>query len=125
MRRRWCWAAACWRASRDSSSERTGTPAATASGNIGGECPDGAVAWPAILDEVIAVTAVDLPGDPGARHADEPDAVDHAPAGYAVAADWVDVAWGEATDGGTARIQVDVKNEPGSLGIVATVLGHQ
>ena len=34
-------------------------------------------------------------------------------------ADWVDVAWGEASDGGAARIQVDVKNEPGALGIVA------
>lgn len=72
--------------------EESGAVVVAASGNIGGECPDGAVAWPAILDEVIAVTAVDLPGDPGARHADEPDAVDHAPAGYAVAADWVDVA---------------------------------
>lgn len=40
-------------------------------------------------------------------------------------ADWVDVAWGEASDGGAARIQVDVKNEPGALGIVATVLGQQ
>jgi RelA/SpoT family (p)ppGpp synthetase len=40
-------------------------------------------------------------------------------------ADWVDVAWGAASDGGTARVQVDVKNEPGALGIVATVLGKQ
>ena len=40
-------------------------------------------------------------------------------------ADWIDVAWGEASDGGTARVQVDVKNEPGSLGLVATVLGQQ
>ena len=39
--------------------------------------------------------------------------------------DWVDVAWGEASDGGTARIQIDVKNEPGALGIVATILGKQ
>ncbi len=39
--------------------------------------------------------------------------------------DWVDVGWGEASDGGTARVQVDVQNEPGSLGIVATILGQQ
>ncbi|MES2754644.1 MAG: bifunctional (p)ppGpp synthetase/guanosine-3',5'-bis(diphosphate) 3'-pyrophosphohydrolase [Pseudomonadota bacterium] len=39
--------------------------------------------------------------------------------------DWVDIAWGEASDGGMARVQVDVKNEPGALGIVSTILGQQ
>ena len=41
------------------------------------------------------------------------------------AADWVDVAWGQASDGGTARISLDVRNEPGALGLVATILGQQ
>ena len=38
--------------------------------------------------------------------------------------DWVDLAWGEGADGATARISVTVKNEPGSLGIVSTVIGQ-
>ncbi len=37
--------------------------------------------------------------------------------------DWVDVAWGEKTEGAVARISVMVKNEPGSLGIVASIIG--
>ena len=37
--------------------------------------------------------------------------------------DWVDVAWGEETEGAVARISVMVKNEPGSLGIVASIIG--
>ena len=32
-------------------------------------------------------------------------------------ADWVDLAWGDKTEGGTARIAVEVKNEPGALGV--------
>ncbi len=63
--------------------EEAGAVVVAAAGNAGGDCPDGAVAWPAILEEVIAVTAVDV--------FPEPDA-DHAPAGYALTADWVDVA---------------------------------
>lgn len=63
--------------------EEAGAVVVAASGNTGGDCPEGAVAWPAILEEVIAVTAIDVSPEPGA---------DHAPAGYALAADWVDVA---------------------------------
>ena len=37
--------------------------------------------------------------------------------------DWVDVAWGAATEGATARISVTVRNEPGALGIVSTIIG--
>ncbi|WP_242152508.1 RelA/SpoT family protein [Sphingomonas sp. BAUL-RG-20F-R05-02] len=40
-------------------------------------------------------------------------------------ADWVDLAWGDKTEGGTARIAVGVKNEPGSLGTIATIIGGQ
>jgi RelA/SpoT family (p)ppGpp synthetase len=36
--------------------------------------------------------------------------------------DWVDVSWGE-TEGAVARIQVEVRNEPGALGVIATVIG--
>ena len=39
-------------------------------------------------------------------------------------ADWVDLAWGDETDGGAARLRVVVKNEPGALAVVAGVLGN-
>jgi len=38
--------------------------------------------------------------------------------------DWVDLSWGERSDGATARIQVEVRNVPGALGILATVIGQ-
>jgi (p)ppGpp synthase/HD superfamily hydrolase len=38
--------------------------------------------------------------------------------------DWVDVSWGDKADGGVARIQVEVKNEPGALGMLATIMGQ-
>jgi guanosine-3',5'-bis(diphosphate) 3'-pyrophosphohydrolase len=38
-------------------------------------------------------------------------------------ADWVDLAWGDETDGGTARLSVVIKNEPGSLAVIAGILG--
>ncbi|HVJ00308.1 MAG TPA: bifunctional (p)ppGpp synthetase/guanosine-3',5'-bis(diphosphate) 3'-pyrophosphohydrolase [Sphingomonas sp.] len=39
--------------------------------------------------------------------------------------DWVDLAWGDKSEGGTARISVEVKNEPGALGVVSTIIGAQ
>jgi (p)ppGpp synthase/HD superfamily hydrolase len=38
-------------------------------------------------------------------------------------ADWVDLAWGDESDGGTARLCVVIKNEPGSLAAIAGILG--
>ena len=38
--------------------------------------------------------------------------------------DWVDVSWGDESEGATARISVMVKNEPGALGILATIIGQ-
>jgi RelA/SpoT family (p)ppGpp synthetase len=38
-------------------------------------------------------------------------------------ADWVDLAWGDKSDGGTARLSVILRNEPGSLGVMAGILG--
>ena len=37
--------------------------------------------------------------------------------------DWVDVSWGE-TEGAVARISIEVRNEPGALGVIATVIGQ-
>ena len=38
--------------------------------------------------------------------------------------DWVDLQWGDRNEGATARIQVEVKNEPGTLGTLATIIGQ-
>jgi (p)ppGpp synthase/HD superfamily hydrolase len=38
-------------------------------------------------------------------------------------ADWLDLAWGDGSDGGTARLSVTVRNEPGALAIVAGIFG--
>ena len=40
-----------------------------------------------------------------------------------VDADWLDVAWGDGSDGAIARLSVMVRNEPGALAIMAGVLG--
>jgi len=37
--------------------------------------------------------------------------------------DWIDLAWGDKAEGGVARIAVSLKNEPGALGAIATVIG--
>jgi RelA/SpoT family (p)ppGpp synthetase len=41
-----------------------------------------------------------------------------------VDADWVDLAWGDESDGGTARLCVVIKNEPGSLAVIAGIMGN-
>ncbi|MEH3045813.1 RelA/SpoT family protein [Sphingomonas adhaesiva] len=38
--------------------------------------------------------------------------------------DWIDVQWGDKTEGAVARISVEVRNEPGALGMLATVIGQ-
>jgi len=40
-------------------------------------------------------------------------------------ADWVDLSWGDESEGATGRISVEVKNEPGALGTIATIIGAQ
>ena len=38
--------------------------------------------------------------------------------------DWIDLAWGDKAEGAVARISVEVRNEPGALGIVSTIIGQ-
>ena len=38
--------------------------------------------------------------------------------------DWIDVQWGQKTQGAVARISVEVRNEPGALGVIATIIGQ-
>jgi (p)ppGpp synthase/HD superfamily hydrolase len=67
-----------------------------------------------------------VPGDRivGLRRADEAIKIhtidcDHLADG--VDADWLDIAWGDGSDGGTARVAVMVKNEAGSLASIAGI----
>ncbi|MDB5695398.1 MAG: pyrophosphokinae [Sphingomonas bacterium] len=38
--------------------------------------------------------------------------------------DWLDLGWGDGADGAVARVSVMVRNEPGALGLVASVIGQ-
>jgi RelA/SpoT family (p)ppGpp synthetase len=38
-------------------------------------------------------------------------------------ADWVDLAWGDESDGGAAKLCIVIKNEPGSLAVITGILG--
>ena len=38
-------------------------------------------------------------------------------------ADWLDLAWGDGSDGGTARLAIILRDVPGALGMMASVLG--
>ena len=40
-----------------------------------------------------------------------------------VDADWADLAWGDGSDGATARLSVILRNEPGALGVMAGIFG--
>ena len=40
-----------------------------------------------------------------------------------VDADWLDLAWGEGSDGGAARLSVILRDVPGALGTMAGILG--
>lgn len=42
-----------------------------------------------------------------------------------VDADWLDLAWGDGTDGATARLLIVLKNEPGALAVMAGIFGTQ
>lgn len=69
-----------------------------------------------------------VPGDRivGLRRPDEPiqvHTIDCAQLADGVDADWVDLAWGDKSEGGTARLVVVVKNEPGSLAAMSGIFG--
>jgi len=69
-----------------------------------------------------------VPGDRivGLRRADEAivvHAIDCPELADGVDADWVDLAWGDGSDGGTAQLCVVLKNEPGALAVMAGIFG--
>ncbi|MEQ1547758.1 MAG: bifunctional (p)ppGpp synthetase/guanosine-3',5'-bis(diphosphate) 3'-pyrophosphohydrolase [Chakrabartia sp.] len=57
-------------------------------------------------DEAILVHTIDCP--------ELADGVD---------ADWLDIAWGDGSEGGAARLNVIVRNEPGALAVMAGIFG--
>jgi GTP diphosphokinase / guanosine-3',5'-bis(diphosphate) 3'-diphosphatase len=69
-----------------------------------------------------------VPGDRivGLRRADEPiavHAIDCPVLASGIDADWVDLAWGDGSEGATAEIVAILKNEPGALGVMAGIFG--
>jgi GTP diphosphokinase / guanosine-3',5'-bis(diphosphate) 3'-diphosphatase len=69
-----------------------------------------------------------VPGDRivGLRRPDvaiEVHVIDCAALADGVDADWLDLAWGDGSDGGTARLAVTVRNEPGALAAVTGIFG--
>jgi GTP diphosphokinase / guanosine-3',5'-bis(diphosphate) 3'-diphosphatase len=69
-----------------------------------------------------------VPGDRivGLRRPDEAievHAIDCQRLADGIDADWLDLAWGDGSDGATARLRVIVRNAPGSLAIMAGIFG--
>ena len=69
-----------------------------------------------------------VPGDRivGLRRADEPiavHAIDCPVLASGVDADWVDLAWGDGSEGAVAQLLVVLRNEPGALATMAGIFG--
>ncbi|MEY4500932.1 MAG: hypothetical protein RIS52_822 [Pseudomonadota bacterium] len=69
-----------------------------------------------------------VPGDRivGIRRPDEPihvHTIDCAALADGVDTDWLDLAWGDSSEGGAARLAIIVKNEPGALAAMAGIFG--
>ncbi len=69
-----------------------------------------------------------VPGDRivGLRRADEPiavHAIDCPVLASGIDADWVDLAWGDRSEGAVAELVAVLKNEPGALGVMAGIFG--
>jgi len=76
----------------------------------------------------LASCCMPVPGDRiiGLRRPDQPvevHTIDCRKLAEGQDADWVDLAWGDRSDGGTAKLTVTVKNEPGALGAMSSILG--
>ena len=69
-----------------------------------------------------------VPGDRivGLRLPDEPimvHTIDCPVLASGMDADWVDLAWGDGSDGAAAQLFVTLRNEPGALGVMAGIFG--
>ncbi len=107
----------------------------SAGGDVGAAGPAPAQRQPISIKGLTAGVAFDLspcchpvPGDRivGLRRADEPiavHAIDCPVLASGIDADWVDLAWGDGSEGAVAELCVILKNEPGSLGVMAGIYG--
>jgi len=78
----------------------------------------------------LAPCCTPVPGDRivGVRHEDQPvllHVIDCPVLAREPEEGWIDLAWGDGSEGATARLSVTVKNQPGALGVMAGVLGVQ
>ena len=73
-----------------------------------------ATRFPAIVSWVCG-----LPGQPVEVHTIECDRL-----ASGVDADWVDLSWGQGSDGASARLRVVIHNRPGTLGEIAGIFGY-
>ncbi|MBX3563265.1 MAG: bifunctional (p)ppGpp synthetase/guanosine-3',5'-bis(diphosphate) 3'-pyrophosphohydrolase [Sphingomonas sp.] len=76
-----------------------------------------------------AIDCRPIPGDRivGLRRAGKPievHAIECAHLADSDEEDWIDLTWGDKAEGGIARIAVTLKNEPGALGAIATLIGQ-
>ena len=70
-----------------------------------------------------------VPGDRivGLRLADQPvevHTIDCDRLASGIDADWVDLSWGQGSDGASARLRVVIHNRPGTLGEIAGIFGY-
>jgi GTP diphosphokinase / guanosine-3',5'-bis(diphosphate) 3'-diphosphatase len=76
----------------------------------------------------LALCCHPVPGDRivGIRRPDEPiqvHTIDCSGLADGVDTDWLDLAWGDSSEGGAARLNVIIKNEPGALAAMAGIFG--
>ena len=65
------------------------------------------------------IVGLRLPGQPVEVHTIECDRVANG-----VDADWVDLSWGQGSDGASARLRTIIHNRPGTLGEIAGIFGY-
>jgi GTP diphosphokinase / guanosine-3',5'-bis(diphosphate) 3'-diphosphatase len=65
------------------------------------------------------IVGLRLPGQPVEVHTIECDRL-----ASGVDADWVDLSWGQGSDGASARLRVVIHNRPGTLGEIAGIFGY-
>jgi GTP diphosphokinase / guanosine-3',5'-bis(diphosphate) 3'-diphosphatase len=65
------------------------------------------------------IVGLRLPGQPVEVHTIECDRL-----ASGVDADWVDLSWGQGSEGASARLRVVIHNRPGTLGEIAGIFGY-
>jgi GTP diphosphokinase / guanosine-3',5'-bis(diphosphate) 3'-diphosphatase len=66
-------------------------------------------------DRIVGIRRIDLPVEVHTIHCQRLDSI--------ADADWIDLSWGQGSDGGAARLRVVVHNRPGTLAEMAGIFG--